>query len=209
MPMSAEEWKQRLADLERSGQPMSLQDEYEAARRLGGKRGSTLVLNSRHVTWQRRRLRTASFTGTASTAPLTLGRRFWRQCSASNTSTYRESEPGRAILGRSPKRASFKEPVSRAVTFREGRRRPRRTSHARPRSPDLAWLDLRAVVCLRLTAGCLREPVGLGRGVSGVRFGLGIGRLGGAVSLSQDLLRLLVQFGALAQRTQGLGACFL
>lgn len=36
MSMSAEEWKQRLADLERSGQPMSLQDEYEAARRLGG-----------------------------------------------------------------------------------------------------------------------------------------------------------------------------
>jgi hypothetical protein len=33
MPMSAEEWRQRLADLERSGQPMSLQDEYEAARR--------------------------------------------------------------------------------------------------------------------------------------------------------------------------------
>jgi hypothetical protein len=33
MPMSAEEWKQRLADLERSGEPKSLLDEYEAARR--------------------------------------------------------------------------------------------------------------------------------------------------------------------------------
>ena len=32
MSMSAEEWKQRLADLERTGQPMSLLDEYEAAR---------------------------------------------------------------------------------------------------------------------------------------------------------------------------------
>ena len=94
MSMSAEEWKQRLADLERSGQPMSLQDEYEAARRLGGKRGSTLVLNSRHVTWQRRRLRTASFTGTASTALLTPGRRPWRQCFASSTSTYSSGGEG-------------------------------------------------------------------------------------------------------------------
>jgi hypothetical protein len=34
--MSAEEWRQRLADLERSGQPMSRLDEYEEARRLGG-----------------------------------------------------------------------------------------------------------------------------------------------------------------------------
>ena len=111
-------------------------------------------------------------------------------------------------VSRAPVHASVRAghlPQAIAVTLRKHLLSDRESPKGRSRR-RLARTDLQVVLCFRL-GGRLGAPYGPGR-VSDVRFwcncgiGLRADRLGGAVSLSQDLLRPLVQFDALAQQSR-------